>query len=92
MTISQTGALQFNASDAIYTGLGATESRQIQAIYDVTSGGTTASNEFIIDITSDGTDQTVNFISTRILGQLTATDVDRDDTDIRVLEHLLMVS
>ena len=38
LTISQTGALQFNASDAIYTGLGATESRQIQAIYDVTSG------------------------------------------------------
>ena len=80
LTISQTGALQFNAGDAIYTGLGATESRQIQAIYDVTSGGTTASNEFTIDIASDGSSKSVDFNPTRILGQLTASDVDRKTT------------
>ena len=49
----------------------------------MTSGGTTASNKFIIDITSDGTDQAVNFISTRILGQLTATDLIVRQHDIR---------
>ena len=80
LTISDTGALQFSTTDAIYTGLGATESRQIKAIYDVTSGGTTASNEFIINIASDGSNQTVDFRSTRILGQLTAADVDRETT------------
>ena len=72
--------MQFSTTDAIYTGLGASESRQIKAIYDVTSGGTTASNEFIINIASDGANQTVDFRSTRILGQLTATDVDRETT------------
>ena len=80
LTIANTGALQFSTTDAIYTGLGANESRQIKAIYDVTSGGTTASNEFIINIASDGSNQTVDFRSTRILGQLTAADVDRETT------------
>ena len=46
----------------------------------MTSGGTTASNEFIINIAKDGTGQTADFVSTRILGQLTAADVDRETT------------
>ena len=43
----------------------------------MTSGGTTAENEFIISIASDNN---VDFRSTRILGQLTAADVDRETT------------
>ena len=76
LTIANNGALQFVTTDAIYSGLGADESRSIKAIYEVTSGGTKAENEFIINIASDGSNQTVDFRSTRILGQLTAADVD----------------
>ena len=57
--------MSFSTTDALCTGLGANESRQIKAIYEVTSGGTTAENEFIISIASDNN---VDFRSTRILG------------------------
>ena len=76
LVISSSGELSFDTNHATYANLVSGDIVYIDASYQVTNtddSSVTGYNNFQLEVSTDS----VNFRSTQILGQLTATDVDR---------------